>query len=633
MNLPETIHPALAGALAARGYDTLTPVQLAVLAPEIEAADLLVSAQTGSGKTVAFGMAIAPTLLGDDRIFGPPHAPWGLIIAPTRELALQVRRELAWLYAETVASIVSCVGGMDQRTERRALERGAHIVVGTPGRLRDHLTRGALDLSALRAVVLDEADEMLDLGFREDLEFILAAAPESRRTLMFSATVPKAIALLAKTFQRDAVRLAATAASERHADIEYQVMPVQAHERENAIINTLLYFDASSALVFCHTREAVKHLAARLANRGFAVVALSGELTQTERTNALQSMRDGRARVCVATDVAARGIDLPNLDLVIHADLPSNPDTLLHRSGRTGRAGRKGICVLVVPVHRRGAAARVLKLANLEATTRAAPTVAEIDARYRQRILDAAMASPPPDEREAPFVAELLARLSPEQLAAAWLRQQLAARPVPEELSETPIAPLSEKPRRENRIEETGPRAPRQPDMVGGVWFTLSLGGKHRADPKWLLPMICKAGGVGKRDVGSIKILDTETRFEISADKAAAFAEAIAQAGGGERGVVMRPAGEVPASAPRPRPKAPPPEAGPRYKVRADDGKKLETRPARELTPPADGTPRPPKPNPKDKGKPKYKHRTPRPDHADAGAAPRKKGKTWTPMP
>ena len=646
MNLPENIHPALAGALAARGYDTLTPVQLAVLAPEAQEADLLVSAQTGSGKTVAFGMAIAPTLLGEDRIFGAPHAPLGLVIAPTRELAMQVQRELAWLYAETVASIVPCVGGMDQRTERRALERGAHIVVGTPGRLRDHITRGALDLSALRAVVLDEADEMLDLGFREDLEFILAEAPEARRTLMFSATVPKAIAQLAKTYQRDAVRLTATAASERHADIEYQVIPVQAQERENAIINTLLYFDSSSALVFCHTREAVKHLTARLANRGFDVVALSGELTQGERTNALQSMRDGRARVCVATDVAARGIDLPNLDLVIHADLPTNPDTLLHRSGRTGRAGRKGVCVLVVPVHRRGAAARVLKLANLEATTRQAPTSADIDARYRQQILEAAVAAPPPDESEAPFVSELLARVTPERLAAAWFRQQLAARPVPEDLSEVSVAPFSEKPRRGERPAETGPQEPRRPDMEGGVWFTLSLGRKHRADPKWLLPMICKAGGVGKRDVGSIKIGDTETRFEISAGKAAAFAAALAATGSGEKGVTMRPAGEAPTPAPRPpykekhaprpepEPERPQPaarEEGPRYKVRTDDGRKVETRPARELTPPVEGKPRPPKANPRDKGKPKYKGRTP---HADAGAAPRKaKGKTWTPMP
>ncbi|MFN7596374.1 MAG: DEAD/DEAH box helicase, partial [Cereibacter sp.] len=186
----DAIAAPLAAALSARGYETLTPVQQAMLAPGVAGRDALVSAQTGSGKTVAFGMAIAPDLLrGADRLLFA-DVPMALIIAPTRELALQVARELDWLYAETGAQIATCVGGMDYRTEKRALDRGAHIVVGTPGRLRDHIDRGSLDLSGLRAAVLDEADEMLDLGFREDLEFILAAAPPERRTMMFSATVP-----------------------------------------------------------------------------------------------------------------------------------------------------------------------------------------------------------------------------------------------------------------------------------------------------------------------------------------------------------------------------------------------------------------------------------------------------------
>jgi ATP-dependent RNA helicase DeaD len=561
-SLPADIHPALAAALATQGYSQLTPVQTAMLEDGHAEADLLVSAQTGSGKTVAFGLAIASTLLGDAERFETPERPLGLIIAPTRELAVQVQRELNWLYANADIRTATCVGGMDMRTERRALDRGAHLVVGTPGRLRDHITKGSLDLSALRAVVLDEADEMLDLGFREDLEFILASAPEDRRTLMFSATVPRAIAELAKTFQRNAVRVAASAASEPHADIEYQLMLVARDEREHAIINTLLYSESKSALVFCHTREAVRHLTARLANRGFSVVALSGELAQSERSSALQAMRDGRAHVCVATDVAARGIDLPNLDLVVHADLPSNPATLLHRSGRTGRAGRKGICVLVVPEHRRSAAARVLQLANLTATIAPAPSIADIEARYRQQILQTALTAAAPDENEAGFVAELLAQLPPEQIAAAYLRQQLAARPVPEEVSTVQVSLSPGKPpRRDKRFDkerlegdgprefsprEFSPREPRGPDMVGGVWFTLSLGRKHRADPKWLLPMICKAGDVTKRDVGSIRIEDTESRFEISADKAEAFAEHLSRKGSLEKGIIIAPADGAP---------------------------------------------------------------------------------------
>ncbi|PRX08562.1 UNVERIFIED_ORG: ATP-dependent RNA helicase DeaD [Martelella mediterranea] len=542
------VHPALASALAAKGYSALTPVQTAMTNKEHGDADLLVSAQTGSGKTVAFGIAIAPTLLGFDAQFDAAAAPLGLVIAPTRELAIQVQRELDWLYAAAKVRIATCVGGMDMRSERRALERGAHIVVGTPGRLRDHIMRGALDLGAIRAVVLDEADEMLDLGFRDDLEFILGAAPEERRTLLFSATVRRGIAELARTVQKNAVRIETTASTEQHADIEYQLMVVRRDEREHAIINTLLDTDSSSALVFCHTREAVRHLTARLANRGFAVVSLSGEMAQSERTNALQSMRDRRAQVCVATDVAARGIDLPNLDLVVHADLPSNPETLLHRSGRTGRAGRKGVCVLIVPENRRGAVRRVLALAKLTATVRAAPGIAEIEARYRRRIMDAAASSTPPEGPEAEFVAELLNRVGPERIAAAFLRQQLAARPVPEDLLPLPAEALENKTSaraRRSADKQGSVREPRGADMQDGVWFTISLGRRQRADPKFLLPMICNAGGVTKRDVGKIKIDETETRFEISANKAAGYAKQIKQPGSLEKGIKIAPAGET----------------------------------------------------------------------------------------
>lgn len=586
------IHPALASSLEARGYTRLTPVQMEMAEGHHGDADLLVSAQTGSGKTVAFGIAIAPTLLGEAAQFEAASRPLGLIIAPTRELAIQVQRELDWLYSAAKIETTTCVGGMDMRKERRALERGAHLVVGTPGRLRDHIARGALDLGEVRAVVLDEADEMLDLGFREDLEFILGAAPRRRRTLLFSATVPRGIAELAKDFQKDAVRIAVTASTEQHADIEYQMMLVRRDEREHAVINTLLDTDSTSALVFCHTREAVRHLTARLANRGFPVVSLSGEMAQSERSNALQSMRDGRAHVCVATDVAARGIDLPHLDLVIHADVPGNPATLLHRSGRTGRAGRKGVCVLIVPENRRGAAQRVLALARLSATVRPAPGIAEIEKRNHRQILDTVLAAAEPDEAEAAFVAELLAQATPQRIAAVFLRQQLAARPVPEDLSPLPVADMqARKPRRDRQTEDDhGPRPAREPrkaDMEGGVWFTLSLGRAQRADPKWLLPMICKAGGVSKRDVGSIRIDDRETRFEIAADKAAGFAEQVGRPGSTERGIVIAPTGEARGTARRVKPKfgdGAKPGKKPAHRGKAapgDHGRKREGKPNR----------------------------------------------------
>ena len=317
---------------------------------------------------MAFGLAFAPTLLGDAERFPlQSGAPLALIIAPTRELAMQVHAELSWLYAETGARILSCVGGMDASRERRSLANGCHIVVGTPGRLRDHLERGQLDMSALKAVVLDEADEMLDLGFREDLEFLLDATPDSRRTLLFSATIARDIAALAKRYQNNALRIDTLVRNQAHGDIEYRAIRVAPTDIERAVVNVLRFFDSRATLVFCATRDNVRNLHANLQKRGFAAVALSGELSQEDRTQALQSLRDGRARICVATDVAARGLDLPDLGLVIHADLPTNKETLTHRSGRTGRAGRKGVCVLLVPHPKRRRAETLLASANINA--------------------------------------------------------------------------------------------------------------------------------------------------------------------------------------------------------------------------------------------------------------------------
>ncbi|MBT6096300.1 MAG: DEAD/DEAH box helicase [Rhodospirillaceae bacterium] len=515
----EGVHPALAQALDKRGYTNMTPVQHAVLAPELKDADTLVSAQTGSGKTVAFGMSIAPTLLDDSPRFSHVKAPLALVVAPTRELAMQVKTELEWLYEMTKASIASCVGGMNMRDERRALDRGAHIVVGTPGRLRDHIERGSFDTSGLKAVVLDEADEMLDLGFREDLEYILDAAPRERRTLMFSATVPRSIATLAKRYQRDAVRVATTSEKSQHGDIEYRALSVAPNDRENAIVNVLRYFEAKNALVFCATRATVNHLTSRLSNRGFSVVALSGELGQTQRTHALQAMRDGRARVCIATDVAARGIDLPNLELVIHADIPRNRETLLHRSGRTGRAGRKGVCTLIVPHNWRKRTERLLDSASIEAVWAKPPSAEDVMRRDHERLLMDPTLNEPLTEIEQTFAEEILSRYSADQVAAAFVRKHFADQAAPEELLDN--APIG-------RGERQGERQGKQhDDFKDGVWFSLSVGREHKAEPRWLLPMLCRAGHFTKRDVGAIRIRQSETFVELAPGCVDKFLEAL----------------------------------------------------------------------------------------------------------
>ncbi|SEB52814.1 ATP-dependent RNA helicase DeaD [Nitratireductor aquibiodomus] len=504
----EGIVPALGRALDKRGYTELTQVQKAVLELEPAGADALVSAQTGSGKTVAFGIALAPSLLDGEERFDRAAAPLGLAVAPTRELALQVKRELEWLYAETGAVIASCVGGMDIRTERRALERGAHIVVGTPGRLCDHIRRNALDMSDLRAVVLDEADEMLDLGFREDLEFILDAAPAERRTLMFSATVSRTIANLAKNYQRDAVRITTAAEQKQHGDIEYRGFLAIPQERENAIINVLRYHEARNALVFCNTRATVNHLTARFNNRGFSVVALSGELSQSERTHALQAMRDGRARVCVATDVAARGIDLPNLELVVHADLPTNAETLLHRSGRTGRAGRKGVSALIVAPNGRRRAERLLRDAKVRLEWTSPPSADEVLQRDDERLMADPHLEDPIQENEADFVKALLEKHGAEQIAAAFVRLHRAKLSAPEDVTEVTIQDGG------GMREE---RAPRREEFDESVWFSLSVGRKQNAEPRWLIPLLCRAGDITKREIGAIKMQQDETFVQLDA--------------------------------------------------------------------------------------------------------------------
>lgn len=525
--------PALARALLARGYTEPTQVQEAVLQSEADGRDLLVSAQTGSGKTVAYGMAFASNLLGGEDTLPRAGAPMALIIAPTRELAMQVGSELEWLYGETGVRIASCIGGTDGRAEGRALMAGAHIVVGTPGRLCDHLRRGRLNLGELRVVVLDEADEMLDLGFRDELEQILQACPAERRTLLFSATIARPIAALAKTYQRDALRIDTLVRNQPHADIDYRAIRVAPHEVERAVVNVLRLVDSPNALVFCATRDAVRQLQGSLTGRGFASVALSGELTQNERTRAVQAIRSGSARVCVATDVAARGLDLPELGLVIHTDLPTNRATLLHRSGRTGRAGHKGISAVIVPANRARAAATLFSSAGINPTWTGAPQAAEIRAQDARRLREDPALAEPASPEDLELAHALLEGRPAEEVVAALVRLHRAQLPVVQEISDVsrpiPHTPSSPRSYRERTPDEAGETPRERPvrrertERGEMVWFSLPVGRNEKADPKWLLPLICRLGGVDRGDVGSIRILDRETRFEITQDAATDF--------------------------------------------------------------------------------------------------------------
>jgi ATP-dependent RNA helicase DeaD len=557
------LHPALAATLAARGYETATPVQAAVLGPTSAGRDLLVSSETGSGKTIAFGGALAATLLAEgaseaivDRVPRGTH-PLALVIVPTRELAAQVREELAWLLQRTGLRLAAFTGGTPVSGDLRQLQRGVDLVIGTPGRLVDLMRRQRLVLSELRVVVLDEADEMLDLGFREDLETILQTTPAARRTLLLSATLPTEIRALARKFQRDALAIdprksagagGAAPSAAAHGDITYVAHLIASSDRLAAVVNVLRAAGTARAIVFCTTREGVASLHADLAARGFSAVAISGERAQAERDRALDQLRRGEVQVLVATNVAARGLHLPDVDLIVHADLPLNAESLTHRSGRTGRAGRKGTAVVLARAVERLKAERLLASAHVKAVWTPPPSAPTIAAAARDRLLQELTAVVVETEVDGPaedLLKRLDDRLGLPNLARRLLARELARLPGGEPLAHVPLPAPGDGARHGHR--EFQPRPSRTEMSKSGVVFRVNIGAKDNADPRWLLPLICRRGGVSRREVGAIRIGPRETLFEIAGGAAGEFAAAAAEIDPRARHVVIDRADAPPA--------------------------------------------------------------------------------------
>jgi ATP-dependent RNA helicase DeaD len=371
-------------------------------------------------------------------------------------------------------------------------------------------------LAAWKVIVLDEADEMLDMGFRDDLEEILDATPERRRTLLFSATIPHQIVSLAKRYQRDALRISTVGDDRGHGDISYQAMTVAPAETELAVVNLLRFHEAETAMLFCATRDNVRRLHAILQERGFAVVALSGEHSQSERNQALQALRDRRARVCVATDVASRGIDLPTLSLVVHVEIPRDAETLQHRSGRTGRAGKKGTAVLIVPYPRRKRVESMLHRAKINAAWIDPPTPEAIMRQDRERLLEALLQPVEFDEEDRELARRVLAERSPEDIASALVQAHRAKMPRPEKLIEnTPEA------------RKAAQKEKHRPGFEDIVWFRMDIGRRQNADPRWILPILCRRGHITRNEIGAIRISDSETYFQVPRKAAEKFAAAL----------------------------------------------------------------------------------------------------------
>jgi ATP-dependent RNA helicase DeaD len=412
-------------AFSQRGFTELTAVQQRVLDPALAGKDLRISSQTGSGKTAAVGILLAP-LFAEAKSTGKPRA---LVICPTRELAQQVRSELSWVLAggegAETTRIGVVTGGTSMRDEMRTMSRGADLVVGTPGRLLDHLKRGTVVVEDIRAVVLDEADQMLDLGFREDLEAILEKLPKERQTHMMSATFSRPVLVLANRYQKNAVHLEATRLGAANVDIAHVAHLVKAEQRDDALVNLLLLAPDELTLVFVKTRIDATKVAHHLAKSGFSAAALHGDMEQRERTRVLDGFRQGQIKILVATDVAARGIDVLDITRVIQADLPGDPEALTHRSGRTGRAGKKGLNVMLVPMNAREQALRLLGRAKATVVWRPLPTADEIhasaDARLEAQLI-APLGDEAPDFRQRRLAARLVRDVDPFTLVVRLLR-------------------------------------------------------------------------------------------------------------------------------------------------------------------------------------------------------------------
>jgi ATP-dependent RNA helicase DeaD len=516
----ERVPAPLRDAMLERGFSSLTPVQSAVLEPELEGRDLRISSQTGSGKTAAIGLVLAAWL---DR--GPPEGaprdracrPRAIVVAPTRELAAQVSGELAWLLAPLGARAVTVTGGTNVGVELRALARGAEIVVGTPGRLLDHLSRGAIDAGDVRAVVLDEADQLLDLGFRDELEAIVEGLPEERQTLLVSATFPRDVLALAERYQRDPVAVAGTPPGDANADIAHVAHLVRADERFDALVNLLLVAPPDErTLVFARTRAGAAELADLLAQERFAAAGLTGEMEQRERTRTLDAFRSGALNVLVATDVAARGLDVADVGRVIHFDVPDNDEVYTHRSGRTGRAGRKGTSHVLVPPSRQRVVAEMARRARVELSWQPVPGpehVLEVEAeRLEARVLER---SGPDDPRLQKLALKLLAHAhDPAELVARLLL-----------LADRGSAPC--RPRRVTAIESRAGGAPGRRPAGAPITFRIGWGARHGADPRRLLALVCRRGRVKSSDVGAIYVGPTSSTVEIAAQAAEQFAAAV----------------------------------------------------------------------------------------------------------
>jgi len=508
----------LVDALAVLGYEEPTPIQAAAIPALIAGRDVLGQAATGTGKTAAFALPILERLAELDR----PNSPRALILVPTRELAMQVSEAVHRYGRGLGARVVPIFGGQPIDRQIRALRSGADVVVATPGRAIDHIARRTLDLDDVAVVVLDEADEMLDMGFADDLESILEATPEDRQTVLFSATMPARIARIASTHLSDPVRIEIerSTTSEDHAQVRQVVYIVARAHKSQALGRILDVESPRAAIVFCRTRTEVDQLSDTLNGRGYRAEALHGGMNQEQRDRVMQRVRTGTAELLIATDVAARGLDIDILTHVVNYDVPSAPESYVHRIGRVGRAGRDGVAITLAEPREH----RLIK--NIEHTTgrplaiEKLPSVADLRARrmelttsaIRDVILDGDL------DRFRPVVEALGDEFDLVEIALGAVRLAHEASGAAADDTEIPDATVRPERPPKQRERARDDRRPR-PSSEGMSRVFVGAGRSNRVRPQDLVGAIAGETSLQGRDIGAIQIADRFSLVEVPADR------------------------------------------------------------------------------------------------------------------
>ncbi|MDQ3038371.1 MAG: DEAD/DEAH box helicase [Pseudomonadota bacterium] len=526
LGLPETLMQALRTV----GYESPSPIQAATIPPLLAGRDLIGQAQTGTGKTAAFAL---PALA---QLTSPASKPQVLVLAPTRELAIQVA-EAFQKYATHIPSfhVLPIYGGQSYAPQLQALKRGVHVVVGTPGRVIDHLDRGSLDLSQIRCLVLDEADEMLRMGFIDDVEAVLKKTPESRQVALFSATMPSQIKRIAQTYLKDPVEIAIKSQTSTAENIRQRYWMVSGINKLDALTRILEAEPFEAMIVFARTKLGTDELAEKLAARGFSAAAINGDVDQKMRERTIQRLKDGQIDILVATDVAARGLDVDRISHVLNYDIPYDTESYVHRIGRTGRAGRKGEAILFVAPRERGMLGAIERATRQKIEQMTLPSVDAVNerrvAKFVERIEGALASTDLSVFRELVERYELEKNVPAVEIAAALAQMVqgktplLLAQPVrverafePREARDSrPVREYGDRPQRERSEHAPREHAPRDRSApeTGMQTYRIDVGHQHGVQPGNIVGAIANEADLEARFIGRIDIRDDFTLVDL----------------------------------------------------------------------------------------------------------------------